>query len=331
MITVGLFGATTAQAQEATPSPVPPIVADSVNVAQSVPALPMPVEASHLSKKTKEIAALRDLYQHRFSGADARAVLPILRSLLATQKSVEANSEKALETERNALLSIEPGEPLPVESSAQLFVEIQRLQQATEKAWYDVQKSVGEDKANTLARLVGKFRGFGGRVGNRLSDAWANPPVPSIALPAQGGTKPVPLKPGQALPTSPTPEGTSEATPVIPGSSTPSGTLEESVVPTTVSQAGISDSAPVQVPAPVPSQKAQPDANALEAPVKAQRNNPTTPAYGRGLSRTLRGQRAFPGMPPGVVAGDGWVWGNSLSLRELVELLEAKANASKSR
>lgn len=341
IITVGLLGTTIAQAQDiaqATETPRTTLLAQRVGPAFPPMLFPQTSPFPSLSKKTKEIFALRELHAHKFSVANARAVLPSLKNLLLAEKNAQNAAEKALEEERTALLQAEPEEPAPLNSGPQVQIELDRFQQASEKAWYEVQKSVGEDKASTLGRLIGR---------GHYPSVWASPAQSlrpqfirptSPRLPGAPGSPLVPkgselpIFPGGSSGAAPAPPkpvkpgtGASDSSPLALPGSLPAGSepLDDSNIALSAGQDAAQATTPSTI-APKPRRNEPVLAPQDSAPTPDTTRFPATGRlFGRGQTRS-----DVSGL---VTTLGGGGWGPTLSLRELVELLEAKVSAGRSK
>jgi hypothetical protein len=282
-----------------------------------------------LSKKTKEIFALRELHAHKFTAEQIRSVLPALKNLLNAEKTAQAAAEKALDEERNALLKADPDEPAPLNSAPQVQIEMDRYRQVSEKTWFEARKAIGDQKCSVLQSLIGRatFSGMSGggfgslggaSAGNRFDPFGGGAGIRSAPQPPSKRQAPVsgetgaPVAPSQ--PTAPAPLPTpggsieQESLPIVPN-------ITEPLVVETTEVGGVFGGQATTPTVAEPVFTGQATTPAPQPPARALRG---TAEANRLTARSAPLQRYFSNGP-------------TLTLKELVELLEVKAASMRSR
>ncbi len=302
-----------------------------------MPALPFP----GLSKKMKDIHALRYINSVKLTRKEIESVLPPLRSLRNAEKAAQTQSEKALEEERLSLLEANSDDPEPINSMPSVQIELDRYHQAEQKTWREVEKTVGAQKATMLQMLVGRISAPGNEwsmpprmlaPGALVAPSVAPPRTGSLGRPKGGAPKPPILAP--SLPGSPgSPTPINPATPIAPPSA-PS--IEEPVKPQPPTPAGEVLEPQLATPQAEPVAEAQSPALATQSvdpalPAGQAQAAPTIPTPNGFAPFPAKGAQAFP--QPGL--GGGFTFGgfggfpSHITLSELVDLLEQKLNAMK--
>lgn len=286
----------------------------------AMPSLPFP----GLSKKMKDIHALRYINSIKLTRKEIESVLPPLKSLRNAEKTAQTQSERALDEERTSLLEANPDDPDAVNSMPSVQIELDRFHQAEQKTWREIEKVVGGQKATMLQVLIGRIGtpGMYSPAGGIGSGFGGFAPTTNPFGGKKGGVAPTPPLPGNpsklGSPARPEPEVLPVPPLPIPKSDTPDEVA--AIEPQDPLLAAPSTSVEVQEP-----QLATPRPNipaAIAGQVPATPSAPVLPPR----ATTTRGAIAFP--VPGQINGFGG-YPARVNLSELIELLEQKLAAMK--
>jgi len=269
------------------------------------------MQMPEMAKKTAAIMALRQIHQLRFTADDIKAALPILKQMRDAEKTLESQSNEALDEEKKALLAARPDEPAPPGSGDKMEAAHRKFGEAHQKGWEALHRAIGDEKAGGLQGILG-----GGMMGPQ-----GFPPGAGFGPGGPGGPQPGQPRPGPgARNFAPQGEFGAQGDPELPGIPAP----QSSQLPNPGAFAP-----PQGVRSPAVEAPAFPgDGENLQVPAPPNRYNrqkqfaPGGPQGQRPGQQRFRGNDPFGGPMPGRPFNMPHI-----SLAELIDLLTQKQAA----